>query len=188
MVNDTWKRRELQAGDNTMTKWEGIITEKSGKPWNKIKLFSFKIEGEDRWFRTGRQEIAPPIGDRISFEERNQQVIMASVMPTTQSSTPSEQDVQQEVVPAVLDTPESAPSVAPAIRPGVLPPMGDSAQSVGDRIRWQAARRDACNVIVAALHCDALPWNTNVAKGKKLDLLVGYIHELTSQFVEGENT
>ena len=155
-----------------MTKWEGVITEKSGKPWNKIKLFSFKIEGEDRWFRTGRQEIEPLVGSRITFEERNQQVILASVTPTTQSSTPSEQDVQQEIAPAVLDTPESAPSV------------GD----VGDRIRWQAARRDACNVIVAALHCDALPWSKNTAKGKKLDLLVGYIHELTSQFVKGENT
>ena len=159
-----------------MTKWEGVITEKSGKPWNKIKLFSFKIEGEDRWFRTGRQEIAPDIGCRISFEERNQHVIMTSLTsvvlplrPLSTSDTPADQDVRPIITEVQSDSQASA-------------------ASVGDRIRWQAARRDACNVIVAALHCDALPWNINVAKGKKLDLLVGYIHELTSQFVKGENT
>ena len=167
-------RRE---GEHDMTKWEGVITEKSGKPWNLIRLYSFKIEGEDRWFRTGRQEIEPLVGSRIGFEERNQQVIMASVMPITGSDTPPEPDAQQSIVQKEPDLKAPVPNAPQAT-------VGD----VGDRIRWQAARRDACNVIVAALHCDALPWNINVAKGKKLDLLVGYIHELTAQFVKGENT
>ena len=52
---------------------------------------------------------------------------------------------------------------------------------------WEAARRDACNVIVAALHTDSLPWNKALAKGKRLDMLRGYISELTTQFLEEEN-
>lgn len=58
---------------------------------------------------------------------------------------------------------------------------------MGKRIAWEAARRDACNVIVAALHTDSLPWNANLAKGKRLDMLRGYIKELTVQFLEDEN-
>jgi hypothetical protein len=61
------------------------------------------------------------------------------------------------------------------------------------RIQWQAARRDACNIIVAAIKAEGydtkgiLPWAANVAKAKKLDLLRGYITQLTEQFIEEEN-
>ena len=53
--------------------------------------------------------------------------------------------------------------------------------------RISNARRDSTRVIVAALQTDNLPWATNVPKGQKLDLLRGYIRELTEQFMEDED-
>lgn len=48
------------------------------------------------------------------------------------------------------------------------------------------ARRDATRVIVAAMETGNLPWPSNVPKGQKLDLLRGYINQLTVQFLESE--
>ncbi len=52
-------------------------------------------------------------------------------------------------------------------------------------------RKDAFNiagrVIVAAMQTDNLPWPANMAKNKRIDMLRGYINELTDQFMEDQN-
>lgn len=152
-----------------MQSWTGKITEKTFKDWKDIQLYSFKIEGVDRWFRTGRQPIEQDVGATITFDERNTQVILDSVK-VGPVGTPT----VSETVPSVSgDSTQTSGTGNP--------------QTVADRIRWQAARRDACNVMCAALKSDAMPWASNVAKSKKLDLLRGYINELTKQFIEEEN-
>jgi hypothetical protein len=150
-----------------MREINGVVETKSNKDWNGIKLFSFQVEGDPRWYRTGRAEIQEPLGARIVFSERNNQVVEGSVKPTTDSAPATAGSV---------DTPTTTASVTPS-----------GSMDVGERIRWQAARRDAVSVIVAALHTDALPWAKSTAKGKKLDLLRGYINEVASQFLEDEN-
>jgi len=59
---------------------------------------------------------------------------------------------------------------------------------VGARIRYQAARADATRVVVAALHTEALPWTAvqQKNKSKKLDLLTGYIKQVTETLLEQE--
>ena len=151
-----------------MTQWEGRLIKVADKDWNAIKLWSFQIEGVDRWFRTGTTKIPFDVDDLIVFEERNNKVILESIVKV------STQPVSDAPIPtATTESVSSTPSA---------PPAGD----VGRRIQWQAARRDACNVMVAALAADAMPWATNLAKGKKLDALRGYINELTKQFIEEE--
>jgi hypothetical protein len=145
-----------------MKTWTGKVEEISDKDWNKIKLWSFRIEGEDRWFRTQKTPLEVPLGTTITFSERNNQVDLSTVVVQSSNET-------------------SAPTPPPAAS------TPDAASDVGSRIQWEAARRDACNVIVAALHTDSLPWNKALAKGKRLDMLRGYITELTTQFVEEEN-
>lgn len=59
--------------------------------------------------------------------------------------------------------------------------------------RTSDARRDATNVIVAALSVDhlttngVLPWAKNTPKNQRLDLLRGYINELAEQFIKDED-
>ena len=152
-----------------MREWTGVVEQISDKDWNNIKLWSFKIEGEDRWFRTQKTPLDVPLGTTITFTERNNQVVMESVQ-STESAAPSSD---------VVETSASTASPSTATAP--------DANGVGKRMAWEAARRDACNVVVAALHTDSLPWNKSLAKGKRLDMLRSYIKELTVQFLEEEN-
>lgn len=62
-----------------------------------------------------------------------------------------------------------------------------TASETGARIKYQAARRDACNLVVAALHTDHLPHAANVAKGKRLALLEGYVEQVTKTLLEQED-
>jgi len=68
-------------------------------------------------------------------------------------------------------------------------PINSSTPDVGTRIRYQAARRDATSLVVAALHTDALPWTAveQKNKGRKLDLLTGYIEQVTQTLLTKEN-
>jgi len=152
-----------------MKEWTGRVEQITDKDWNNIKLWSFQIEGEARWFRTQKTRLPAEVGDVITFEERNNQVVLDSVRQATGETPPT-----TSALPVEAETSGTGVISAPMVT------------DVGARIQWQAARRDACNVIVAALHTEALPWASNVAKSKKLDLLLGYINELTKQFVEEE--
>ena len=146
-----------------MTEWQGKISKKREKPWHNIMLYAFQLEGVDRWFSTGKDQIKQTEGQFVSFEERNNKVD-----PSTVRDKEGE-DVPSPTAPAVsVSAPVSVPT------------------SVGDRIQWQAARADAARVVCAALEADALPWNKNLAKGKRLDMLLGYINEITTQFVKEE--
>lgn len=144
-----------------MTKVEGKVAVVSGKPWNSVTLYSFKLEDNDRWYRLGRNK--PPFekGATVSFSEKNGNVLLDSLVMTGSLS---------DAPPAEESTPDTP-----------------AATNVGDRMRYQAARRDAANVVVAALHTDALPWATNVAKGKKLDLLTEYIEQVTKTLLDQED-
>ena len=146
------------------TEVEGIVDVVSGKPWNSVVLHSFKLEGDDQWYRMGR--ISPHFqkGDKIRFSERNSNVLIETIQGGSGAPQPT--------------APSASASAAPVV----------SAGAVGDRIRYQAARRDAANVVVAALHTDALPWASNVAKAKKLDLLTGYIEQVTKTLLEQEDS
>lgn len=142
----------------------GKVAVVSGKTWNGVVLHSFKIDGDETWYRMGRVEPQFQSGDDITFEERNNNVLIETISGGS-GAQPS--TVQKGSV-----------SAAPVV----------SAGAVGDRIRYQAARRDAANVVVAALHTDALPWASNVAKAKKLDLLTGYIEQVTKTLLEQEDS
>ena len=149
-----------------MTEWEGIIEVSDEKVWNNIKLYSFRLEGVDRWFKTGKEQIEQVIGDNVKFTERNSKVDLTTI--------------------AVVEPSDAAPRpTAPAV--SVSEVTADAApKDIASRIQWQNARADATRVICAALQYDALPWPTNLAKGKRLDHLRGYINEMTKQFLEEE--
>ena len=153
-----------------MTSQEGIISGIFEKNWQSITLYSFKLEGSDRFWRLGKDKPWFQIGDQIAFNERNSNVDLASIVIRNGGTTTTSEEPD---APPPTAQNESV-SAAPAQSVGV----------VGDRIRKQAARRDATAIIVAALHTDALPWATNTAKSKKLDLLVLYVKQVTDMLLE----
>lgn len=149
-----------------MTEWEGTVSSVDSRDWHGVQLWSFRLEGKDRIFRCGKEKPDVAKGSDITFTERNNQVEAGSII--VKGAVPPE-------IPLGAEPLQTSASVAP------------SRSDVNARIQRQQARRDATNLIVAALHCDALPWAANTAKGKRLDLLHEYINQVTERFLEEEN-
>lgn len=165
-----------------MTQHEGIISKKTFKDWHNVKLFSFQLEGNATWYRTGQVEVSQNEGTNISFTERNGKVDPELIVAGGGDVLPSTAPVA------------SALAAARAAHPGsIIEVLDDNPKdTIGRRIQWQNARADACRLICAALAVEGivedgvLPWPKNLAKAKRLDHLTGYINELTKQFVEEE--
>jgi len=141
---------------------QGKVILKSGKDFHGVMLWSFQIEGSRRFWRCGRNE--PPFEEDqwIQFEaDASGNVDMDSIVVSDSNSAGGS-------TPTATSTPSST--------------VGD----VGARLRYQAARRDATRIVVAALHTDHLPHASNVAKGKRLGLLEGYVEQVTKALLEQE--
>ena len=138
----------------------GVISNILDRDWHGTKLWSFKIEGSERFWRTGKDKPECEAGDYVQFEEKNSNVTSLKVLPAG----------EKIVIPDQPDKPD-VPTV-----------------DVGARIRYQAARADATRLVVAALHTEALPWTAvqQKNKSKKLDLLTGYIKQVTHTLLEQE--
>jgi len=147
-----------------MNEWTGQVKTISDRDFQGVKLWSFQLEESERFFRTGKTQPTFAVGDTICFEERNSQVEWSSVQ--FRDATVSDK------TPDASPTTTSAPST--------------SVSNVGKRLQYQAARADACRIVVAALHTEHLPHAANIAKGKRLDLLLGYVDQVTEQLLEEE--
>lgn len=151
-----------------MKTWVGKVVQLSDTQWrDDIYLYSFKIEQSERWFRLGRNKPTFKEGEWIRFNERNTQVDVQSVEVGVKETQPSDS--------AKVSTTREGSSPTP------------TAQNVGQRLQYQAARADATRIVCAALQCDHLPHAANTAKGKRLDLLMGYVKEVTHELLAQEN-
>lgn len=165
-----------------MTKWKGKIVQKANRDWHTATLYSFKIEGESKWFKTGTVDIPFDEGVVVSFEERNGKVDLKTVVEET-GAAPSEsapKSPTQTVVTAVNGPNDSRENYWQKRE------ERDIAQENSRKIA--AARADACTIVAAALAADHLPHAANTQKGKRLDLLLGYVREITNTFLEEENS
>jgi len=139
------------------TEQRGTVASLHEKDWNGTMLYSFKTEGSERYWRCGQKQPEFKVGDAIQFTERNSNVDWDSIAAIK----------KEDLVVLVPDKPTI---------------------DVGARIRYQAARADATRLVVAALHTEALPWTAvqQKNKSKKLDLLTGYIKQVTETLLEQE--
>ena len=153
-----------------MKTWKGQVSELFERDFQGTKLHSFKIEGVDRWFRTGKEKLPVDPGKYISFTERNSQVDLTSV-------------TEMDSIQSASATEETEPAAAPSA------PEATTAPTVGQRMAWEAARRDATRIVATALEVEGkglevLPWAKNTAKNKRLDLLVSYVNQVAKQLLE----
>ena len=141
----------------------GQVRAVTDRDFQSVKLWSFQLEGSDRFYRTQKVRPDVEVGDWITFREKNGIVMTDSIEKTTGTS-----------------------AVVTAVETSVTEPATSASSDVGRRIRFQTARADATRLVVAALEHDQLPHPTNVAKGKRLDLLLGYIDEVTKALLAQE--
>ena len=141
----------------------GQVRDVTSRDFQSVKLWSFQLEGSDRFYRTQKVRPDVEVGDWITFREKNGIVMTDTIEKTTDTSAGA----------TVVGPSETAPAIS-------------ATSDVGRRIRFQTARADATRLVVAALEHDQLPHPSNVAKGKRLDLLLGYVDEVTKALLKQE--
>lgn len=177
--------------------FQGIVTKVSAKPWEQrgkmITLYSFQLAGQQGWFRTGTTPVPAPEGSTVQFEvSGNNNVELATFVvlaPPGAQGAPAQQ--------------------APAPQYGALPPAAQNRGNAGmgqnregywaekeqrdiareeryqavdvPRMSFSASQDRAVNLVAAALAADALSFGT-AAKGKRLDMLLSYVDEVTAKF------
>lgn len=169
---------------------QGEVQQVSTKEWfdsknNKtINLYSFKLN--NTWYRLGTDSPRFNQGANISFTatERNGNLVVRSSEIT--SSTGGQSQGGQQ--------PSSAPT-APAPAGGQSRDGYWAAKEANDkkkderyqnndipRMSFSAAQDRAVHLVSAALAEDALSFG-NAAKGKKLDMLLEFVDQITDRFV-----
>jgi hypothetical protein len=123
-----------------MKTYEGLLKNKSEREWNGTMLYSFQLEGQNIWFRTGQKGITLDEGTPIRFKanETNKQVDLES-----------------------MEKLESAPETSPA-----APSTGSARGSTTREDYWtnrerldsvRTARADASRIVCARSACPRPP-------------------------------
>jgi hypothetical protein len=153
-----------------MKTYEGLLKNKSEREWNGTMLYSFQLEGQNIWFRTGQKGITLDEGTPIKFQanETNKQVDLDSMEIVEKSSLQS----------------SSTSTTSPSGNTSTTREDYWSNRERLDSVR--TARADASRIVCAALAHDHLPHASNTPKGKRLDLLVGYVKEIAEELISYE--
>lgn len=162
--------------------YKGVVSATFEKEWEDrdkgqtIVLHSFQIEGEKRYFRTGTKRPGFSEGTPIRFtaDAKTNNVDFNSI------ETIDESEVERAPKP-----PTSSGRARSSARP-----TGNSRNDYWEnkatrdievtepRISYSAAQKNATELVCASLANDALSFG-NAAKGKRLDLMVDYVEQLT---------
>jgi hypothetical protein len=157
-----------------MAEITGQVRNKRAVPFEgkqgQITLHSFQLEGDSRFFRAGTKTIPADDGDSIRFtaEEKNGNF-------NVDVGTISKVAGVAKVVAAVAASSTSKDTYW-------ADKDAYSKKVVEPRINFSASQRDAVALVSAALEFDCLSFGS-VAKGKKLDMLLDYVDQVTDRFV-----
>ena len=154
--------------------YKGVVRSTYGKDWvdretgEDIVLLSFRIDGENKYFRHGTTEV-PAIkeGNYISF--------VADARGNVDISSVEE----ARGTPPVQAPKPKAKSSGGVSRDDYWANKEAHDQTVREpRIAYSAAQKNATELVTAALAHDLLSFG-NAAKGKRLDMMADYVDQLT---------
>ena len=159
-----------------MSQVTGVISMVSAKPWEgrngPITLYSFQIEGDRRYFRTGTTPIAVNEGQAVSFTMTGKGTDVENVTPIDAAA------VRQAPAPQ---------GQAPAARAsGGRDNYWEKKEQrdinfTQPQITYQASQRDAVSVVEMALAHEAIPFG-GATKGKRLDIILAAVDQVTERF------
>ena len=168
-----------------MFQGQGIVQTISEKPftdkWNKqITLYSFTLQGNQQWFRTGTTRPNCHQGDNISFvyEQQGQN---AKVDPNTIQG--GGQAPQQAPVGSVqpMNSPPPVQQASGGTRDSYWKDKEAYDKEVTQpRIAYAAAQKSAVALIDIALKADILSFG-NAKKADKLEMLLDYADNITGR-------
>lgn len=163
--------------------YKGIVKEVFEREWEDrdsgedIILYSFQIESEKRYFRTGTNKPGIKAGEAISFvaDAKSGNVDIKSI---------------KEVNPDEVEAPKPKRGGGKSFGGGgggntkYWEDKARRDQEVTEpRISYSAAQKNATELVTAALAADILSFG-QAAKGKKLDMLVDFVEQTTVRLAQ----
>ena len=164
--------------------YKGLVSKTYEREWNDrdtgedIVLYSFQIDGDKRYFRTGTNKPGIREGDAISFvaDAKSNNVDIKSI-----------EKIDADDVPAPKQSYGGGRGKASGGGNARDTYWADKAkrdeQITEPRISYSAAQRNATSLVVAALEADILSFG-QAAKGKKLDMLVDFVEQTTLRLAQ----
>ena len=157
-----------------MSKTRGRVTDVFTKPWNgrrgPITLHSFKIEGDDKYYRSGEQQVAA-LNDVIEFDyDANGNVKNVVKVADATTAPPAQAAVNRQGAARNMTKDQYWEEKEQYQRDVVEP-----------RITWASAQSDAVVLVTSALQHDLLAFGS-ANKSAKLGLLLSYVDTVTERF------
>lgn len=153
----------------------GYVTFVNTKDWNgrngPVTLYSFRIEGDDTYWRTGRDDPQLQKGQFAKFTAEGQNVDVTSI---------ERGDIKVETA-----APKKSGGGSASSRNEYWENKDKhDKEVVQPRIMYCAARRDAITIATAALNADALKLGSKAAT--KVDNFVGAVVKLTAELLDAQ--
>lgn len=180
---------------------EGVVSVCSTKDWydgkagRNIQLYSFQIQGSNRWFRTGQNELPFREGDYVRFTNDAKgnvdvKAVQVGNPPAGGGNTPPPQTSGQSGSTGG-SSPQSARSSGGQNRDGYWAQKEqrdiekDQRYQAVDvpRMSFSASQDRAVNLVAAALAHDCLSFG-NMKKGEKLDYVLDSVDKVTDRFFQ----
>lgn len=181
---------------------EGVVSTVSAKDWydNKkgrnIVLYSFQLQGSNRWFRTGEDELPFREGDYVRFtNDAKANVAVSSIevgnapagastsAPAGQGGNRPARNAGGSRAPANRTSGQSKDGYWTEREQRDLEKDKRYLEQDIPRMCFTTAQDRAVNLVTAALEFDCLSFG-NMAKGAKLDALLDYVDLVTDRFVK----
>lgn len=166
---------------------QGRVTDVFVRPWEgrngPINLHSFKIEGDNKFFRSGEAKLVE-VNQLVEFEyDSKGNVNPDSVAVTGVATTPppAQQQEQKQAWAGKGGSGGGFKAKQAAKDQYWEDKEKRQIEIVEPRITWSSAQSDAVAVVNAALQHDLLAFG-NANKSAKLGLLLDYVDQVTARF------
>lgn len=165
---------------------QGRVTDVFVRPWEgrngPINLHSFKIEGDNKFFRSGESKLVE-VNQLVEFEYDSKGNVNPDSVAVTGVATTPPPAQQQEQKQAWAGKGGGGGFKAKQAAKDQYWEDKEKRQIeiVEPRITWSSAQSDAVAVVNAALQHDLLAFG-NANKSAKLGLLLDYVDQVTARF------
>lgn len=162
-----------------MNQAQGVIEVVNSRQWKNLTFYSLKLQGDDKWYGCGTDQPPAGKGTSVSFTWAPDKKGYPAI---AKGSIQAGGATGGNAAPAATTSAPTSTTSGGNSRDTYWKDKENYDKEVTTpRISYTAARGHAVSLVSAALAADALSFGS-AAKGKRLDLLLEYVDEVTNKF------
>ena len=158
---------------------EGRVRNLGGKDFNGTTLYSFQLEGNNRWFRTGEKRPNCENGDYVKFMNDAKANVDVQTLEKTSASTQPAQSGSKQSTGTKSGGGKKGGENWDARQAYWEAKEVRDVEIIEPRVTFQGCRNKAIELVIAGLENDCLSLGS--AKGKRWDLLLAYVDSTTDR-------